>query len=99
MRIVTKSMRHSLDSTRCASRPCLDFANDICLVAYQHIGMLTVTEGPSTAPILRLKISTKKGKHIRMNRRSDAPITLHGNIVKYVNGVTHLGYEMATDGD
>ncbi|KAL9977332.1 hypothetical protein ACROYT_G014722 [Oculina patagonica] len=78
----------------------LDFADDICLLAHRHTDMQVMTEGlASTAAVLGLKISPKKTKHMRMNHRSDAPITLHGKIVEEVNEFTYLGSKMTTNGD
>ncbi|KAL9959839.1 hypothetical protein ACROYT_G033197 [Oculina patagonica] len=45
------------------------------------------------------QVSPKKTKHVRMNHRSDAPITLHGKIVEEVNKFTYLGSKITTDGD
>ncbi|KAL9987132.1 hypothetical protein ACROYT_G001385 [Oculina patagonica] len=75
-------------------------ADDICLLAHRHTDRQAMTEGlPSTAAVLGLKVSPKKTKHMRMNDRSDAPITLHGKIVEEFNEFTYLGSKMTTDGD
>nr|KAG5704191.1 hypothetical protein BaRGS_009721 [Batillaria attramentaria] len=53
----------------------------------------------STAGQIGLKISSKKTKHMRMNNRNNAAITVNGEALEEVEYFTYLGSKMTTDGD
>nr|KAG5695887.1 hypothetical protein BaRGS_017325 [Batillaria attramentaria] len=67
----------------------LDFADDVALLAHRHQDMQGKTSDmASTAGQIGLKISSKKTKHMRMNNRNNAAITVNGEALEEVEYFT-----------
>nr|KAG5701644.1 hypothetical protein BaRGS_019333 [Batillaria attramentaria] len=76
----------------------LDFADDVALLAHRHQDMQGKTSDMASTARANW-MSSKKTKHMRMNNRNNAAVTVNGEALEEVEYFTYLGSKMTTDGD
>ncbi|KAI0215988.1 hypothetical protein LSAT2_031965, partial [Lamellibrachia satsuma] len=82
----------------------LDYADDIGLLSNRHKDMQEKMDKPTrTAPQIGLKLNTAKTKLMRINNKTDNPITINNinnsEALEDVQDFAYLGSKITTDGD
>ena len=74
----------------------LDYADDISLLSSRQRG---VQEKTDTAQKLGLNVNTSKTKLMKMNHKSNDPVTINNRDIDEVNEFTYMRSKIAIDGD
>ena len=78
----------------------MDYAGDIFLLSSRQSDMQEKTDRlTETAQKLGLKVNTRKTKLMKINHKSNNPVTINNSDIDEVNEFTYLGSKIATDGD
>ena len=100
VKVTTTDSRRGIRRTLTTYLEDEDYADDISPLSSQQRDMQEKTDRlTETAQKLGLKVNTSKTKLMKMNHKSDDPVTINNSDVDEVNEFTYLGNKIATDGD
>ena len=100
MKVTTTDCRRGIRFTLTTYLEELDYADDISLLSSWQRDMHEKTDRlTETAQKLGLKVNTSKTKLMKMNRKSNDPVTINNSDIDDVNEFTYLGSKIAKDGD
>jgi len=104
MKVSTEHQRNGIQWTLLEQLDDLDFADDLALLSHSHQQMqLKTSELARTSITTGLKIHEGKTKILKINARSQDPVTLNGKELEEVDTFTYLGSiidkEGGTDAD
>ena len=100
MKVTTTDSRRGIRWTLTTYLVDLDYIDDISLLSSRQRDMQEKTDRlTATAPKLGLKVNTSKPKLMKMNHKSNDPVTINNSDIDEVSEFTYLGSKIATDRD